>query len=75
MGAVERELQVTEDDLLEAKEIAASFTLEDARRVSHDSYPCLCTGGTKLTTTTADDQGASTARPRPKLPRGGHRED
>ncbi len=30
----ERHLDVTEDDLLEAKEIAATFTLEVLRRVS-----------------------------------------
>jgi hypothetical protein len=34
----ERHLDVTEDDLLEAKEIAATFTLEDLRRVSRDMH-------------------------------------
>lgn len=33
----ERDLNVTEDDLLEAKELAASYTLEQTRAVS-----CLC---------------------------------
>lgn len=35
----QKDLNVTEDDLLEAKEIAASYSLDDARKVSVVSCP------------------------------------
>lgn len=38
IAAVGRDLVVTEDDLLEARDTAASYSLEDVRRVS---YPLL----------------------------------
>lgn len=37
--AAEADLNVTEDDLLEAKELAATFSLEDVRSVSQSQSP------------------------------------
>lgn len=34
-----KDLNVTDDDLLEAKELAASYSLEDVKRVRRSTFP------------------------------------